>query len=267
MIDYLYGVDEILKLYSSYCELIVDNSGEMRDKFKQLSIIPTFLFYGLPSTGKTSVANQIYNELKRKHNIDYYSLRMDQITSYNFGESSKNLIEFFDNVKEDMKKNKSKAFIIIDEIDSFTINRYNCDNDSIRRILLTFNKIIDELIQSNDIYNMIIIGTTNVLESIDTATLRRFYFKQDFDYILAESQFKEYIDELCEITEFKCNDIKDFYSIYQNKHFTLGEIKRFFAEQFLKKACQDGSSDYIDIDSLKCEKSIYEYCKLQKENI
>ena len=92
-------------------------------------------------------------------------------------------------------------------------------------MLLTFNKIIDELIQSNDIYNMIIIGTTNVLESIDTATLRRFYFKEDFDYILDEFQFKEYIDELCKISGFKCNDIKDFYSIYQNKHFTLGQYR------------------------------------------
>ncbi len=265
MQDYLYGIDDYVRKYSSYCKKLLYESNTDIEVIRKLSIIPTFLFYGLPSTGKTSTAHLIYEELKKEHNIDRYIFRMDQYTSYNFGESSKNLIEFFEKIKCDINTNNSKAFIIIDEIDSFTINRYHCDNDSIRRILLTFNKILDTLIASHEIYNMVIVATTNIIDSIDSATLRRFYFKQSFDSTLTEEQFKEYIGELCRVSSLQCDNTDDLFLIYKEKNFTLGELKRFFADKYMENTCIGCSDNSIDIDKFKETKSFYEYCNNQQE--
>lgn len=130
----------------------------------------------MPGIGKTTLANLIYKNIKLDYNIDIEALRMEQLISSNFGESSKNLIKFFDDIRENQSKNNSKTFVVIDEIDSFTLNRFQNDNESMKRILLSFNTVIDQMEKNGDFENIIIIATTNMKESIDTSVLRRFFF-------------------------------------------------------------------------------------------
>jgi len=198
--SFIFGLDDKILKIEKYCEKFLK---EEKDNFriikKKFSIIPTFLFYGLPGTGKTTIANEVYKKLKKKYNIDLYFLQIDELISYNFGESSKNMRNFFEKIREEIKKNDSFAYIIIDELDSFTVNRYQNNNESIKRILLTFNSIIDNFFQQEEFNKMIIVATTN---------MNCFHFKNTKDKL---------------------------FEIYQKKKFTLGELKTIFAHLYLEE--------------------------------
>lgn len=236
--DYIFGLDEIKSKVIQYCRVLMSNDEKLKIAQKRLSITPTFLFYGYPGTGKTTLANEIYEELKGDEingNIDKYILKIDEMLSSSFGESSKNLIDSFMKIKSEIEKNNSRAFIIVDELDFFTSNRFLNNNDSIVRVLLTFNQIIDSLIRENTIDKMIIVATTNIRENIDTSILRRFLFHQNFNITLEEREFRLYLDELCNIAEIeKIQDVNQLYSLYKKKKYTLGEIKSIFSNIFME---------------------------------
>ena len=103
--SFIFGLDDKILKIEKYCEKFLK---EEKDNFriikKKFSIIPTFLFYGLPGTGKTTIANEVYKKLKKKYNIDLYFLQIDELISYNFGESSKNMRNFFEKIREEIKK-------------------------------------------------------------------------------------------------------------------------------------------------------------------
>lgn len=234
-------MDSKIEQLHKYCKMFLDSNDNQLSKLSQLSIYPTFLFDGFPGTGKSSVAAIIYEQLKVKYNIDVARLNIDELISYNFGESSSNLREYFKERSKEIKDNNSHCFIIMDEVDSFTISRYQNDNESIKRILLTFNTIIDELIRSGEIYRYIIIATTNVKESIDTSILRRFYFKEDFNIKLDEIKFRNFLMDLIDLTnlEIEKSSINEIFNLYEKKEYTLGEVKFIFSMLYVNNLISD----------------------------
>lgn len=262
--EFLYGLDEIERKIIEKCNFFLNNKEE-KIKFK-LGIIPTILFYGLPGTGKTVLINKIYGKLKGAYNIDFYRLDFEEILSSNLGESSKNLIKFFNGIKEDIKENNSKAFIVLEEIDSFTLHRYNKhENTGVMRTLLTFNKEIDKLIKGNYLNEVVIIATTNIIENIDSAILRRFFIKQNFNLNLKKKDFKNYLTELLEIVESEVlisdNQFNELFELYNREKFTLGEIKLSFAHYYLEHQL----NNLLKYDSkfLLNNKSAFKLSKLQ----
>ncbi|HCE0277676.1 ATP-binding protein [Klebsiella pneumoniae] len=254
----LYCLDgKIEKLYNS-CQVFLTSDSIQISKLSHLSIFPTFLFNGYPGTGKSSVASILYEKLKEKHNIDIARLNIDELISHNFGESSSNLRAYFHSKKEEIKNNKSHYFIIIDELDSFTINRYQNDNDSIKRILLTFNTIIDDLIRNDEIYKFIIIATTNIKEVIDTSILRRFYFKEDFNIQLNEDDFVKLLNELGDLTEIRPKgSLTEIFQIYNKKKYTLGEVKSIYSKVYFNTLiCKEKS--FIDAKDFSDYQTFYE---------
>lgn len=268
--EFIFGLDDIFEKITKYCRKLLENDDDFKIAKKKLSITPTFLFYGLPGTGKTTLANLIYKNIKLDYNIDIEALRMEQLISSNFGESSKNLIKFFDDIRENQSKNNSKTFVVIDEIDSFTLNRFQNDNESMKRILLSFNTVIDQMEKNGDFENIIIIATTNMKESIDTSVLRRFFFHYNFNVFLNEKDFCTYISELMLISKgfdtIDKKNIKEIYEIYKEKHFTLGEIKKIFAECFMDAIVSE-QSVIIDSHLLKKKQSFYETAIKQREEL
>jgi len=188
----------------------------------------------------------------------------------NFGESSKNLIKFFDDIRENQSRNNSKTFVVIDEINSFTLNRFQNDNESMKRILLSFNTVIDQMEQKGNFDNIIIVATTNMRESIDTSVLRRFFFQYNFDICLDENDFYAYISELKKIS--KCfntidkKSLEETYKIYKEKHFTLGEIKKIFAECFMDSMIS-GQTLEINSDLLRKKQSFHKIAIKQQEEL
>jgi SpoVK/Ycf46/Vps4 family AAA+-type ATPase len=124
------------------------------------------------------------------------------------------------------------------------------NNESVKRILLTFNTIIDDLINKGTINDLVIVATTNVKDSIDPAVLRRFYFEENFDIKVEKAGFCEYIEKLNDIVEvFQKNDeriLSGLYEVYSEKKFTLGEIKRIISRYYMKlKIENDGNREEI----------------------
>lgn len=249
--------DKIEKLYNS-CRVFLNSDSTKISKLSQLSIFPTFLFNGYPGTGKSSVASILYEELKKKYNIDIARLNVDELISHNFGESSSNLRAYFQSKKEEIKNNNSYYFIIIDELDSFTINRHQNDNDSIKRILLTFNTIIDELVRSDEIYKFIIIATTNIKEIIDTSVLRRFYFKEDFNIELDENDFVKLLKELGDLTDIDIEgSLSEIFQIYKQKKYTLGEVKSIYSKVYFNTMISK-ENNFININDFSDYQTYHE---------
>lgn len=263
----IFGLNDKTNKIKRYCTEFLKSESEFVKAKIKLSITPTFLFYGLPGTGKTTIAHEVYKDLKEEFNIDLKCLRIDDLISHNFGESSKNLIAFFKQIEAEIKKNSSSAFIIIDELDSFTVNRYQNDSESIKRVLLTFNTIIDEMFINGSLNNIILIATTNMQESIDASVLRRFFFHEDFNITLNKNDFFEFIDEVKSVsTAFESIDLEDkekLYEIYVAKRFTLGEFKTIFAHQYMHIK-SDTNYEKLKLDAFSTKESFYEIITKQQ---
>lgn len=260
----LYCLDEKLDLLYKYCKVFMELDEIEVSKFSKLSIYPTFIFDGFPGTGKSTAANIIYQNLRRNYNIDIARLNVDELISHNFGESSSNLREYFKNKSNEIKENNSHCFIVMDEVDSFTLNRRKNDNESVKRILLTFNTIIDELIRSKEIYRYIIIATTNVKESIDTSILRRFFFKEDFNIELDEKIFRHFLMDLSDLIEIKIEDcsFNEIFELYKQKKYTLGEVKSIFSRLYLDNLVT-GKMEKVSRKCFSEYRTFYEIIKSQ----
>lgn len=169
-------------------EVIKDDIlGIVRSANKNISI-SKILFYGKPGTGKTESAFQI----ARLMNRDILTVRMEDLIDSHLGQTSKNIITLFDEIKHLYSNN---VVILFDEIDALVMNRIsNNDLREMGRVTSTFLKEIDSLSD-----NIILIATTNLIEYIDNALLRRFEAKISFDRYDNE--------DLIEVSEFILKDL------------------------------------------------------------
>jgi SpoVK/Ycf46/Vps4 family AAA+-type ATPase len=262
----LYGLEGKLDQIYTYCKAFLDIENDRIEKFSLLSIYPTFLLDGYPGTGKSSAATAIYQRLKKDYNIDLKRLNIDELISHNFGESSSNLREYFNAIQREIEDNNSHCFLVMDEVDSFTISRHQNDNESIKRILLTFNTIIDELVRTKDIYKYIVFATTNIKESIDTSILRRFYFKEDFNIVLDNKQFKRAFLQMCEIADIKIDDTatNQIYKSYLEKKYTLGEIKSIISRAYMRNITSSTEGN-LDIKEFQEAQTFHEITLKQRQ--
>ena len=120
-------------------------------------------FYGAPGTGKTALAEHIAKALSKPLIIKQAS---DLMSKY-VGETEQNMAAMFKEAEIE------KAVLLLDEADSFLQDRRGAQ----RTYEVTE---VNEMLQGMERYNGIFICTTNLLDSIDQAALRRFTFKIKF---------------------------------------------------------------------------------------
>ena len=123
----------------------------------------TLCFYGPPGTGKTALAEHIATALDLPLIIKQAS---DLIRKY-VGETEQNMAAMFKEAELE------KAVLLLDEADSFLQDRRGAQ----RTYEVTE---VNEMLQGMERHHGIFICTTNVLESLDQAALRRFTFKIKF---------------------------------------------------------------------------------------
>jgi SpoVK/Ycf46/Vps4 family AAA+-type ATPase len=120
-------------------------------------------FHGAPGTGKTALAEHLAQQLERPLMIR----RASDLVSKFVGETEQQMAAMFREAEAE------KAVLLLDEADSFLQDRRGAQ----RTYEVTE---VNEMLQGMERHNGIFICTTNLMDSIDQAALRRFTFKIRF---------------------------------------------------------------------------------------
>ena len=138
----------------------------------------TLCFYGAPGTGKTALAEHMAEALQRPLIIKQAS---DLMSKY-VGETEQNMAAMF------REAELEKAVLLLDEADSFLQDRRGAQ----RTYEVTE---VNEMLQGMERYRGIFICTTNLLDSLDQAALRRFTFKIKFSPLTAAQREQMFVAE------------------------------------------------------------------------
>lgn len=125
--------------------------------------------YGEPGTGKSLYARYLAKEL----GIEVILKRASDLMSKYVGETEQNIADAFEEVKS------KKAMLIFDEADSFLQNR----NNAVRNWEVSQ---VNEMLTWMESHEYPFVCTTNLLDTLDEASLRRFTFKIKFDFMTSE---------------------------------------------------------------------------------
>jgi len=163
------------------------------------------LLYGSSGCGKTMTAKAIANALGKNILI----LNLSNIVCSRIGETSQNIKQVFD------KAGREKAVLFLDEFDQIGKARGNDEKD-----VGEMRRLVNTLIQLIDYYppNALLLCATNHPEIIDTALLRRFQLRINFE-IPKHEMLDAYYDKL--LSRFP----KELQNIERKYDISFGEAK------------------------------------------
>ena len=135
-------------------------------------------FHGAPGTGKTALAEHLALALDRPLMIR----RASDLVSKFVGETEQQMAAMFREAEAE------KAVLLLDEADSFLQDRRGAQ----RTYEVTE---VNEMLQGMERFRGIFICTTNLMDSIDQAALRRFTFKIRFRPLRSEQRERMFVVE------------------------------------------------------------------------
>lgn len=122
--------------------------------------------FGPPGTGKTAYTRYLANRM----GLEVMHMRASDLTSKWVGDTERNIAAAFQKARED------EAFLIFDEADSFLHDRqYSQRSWEISQV--------NEMLTWMESHPLPFACTTNLMERLDAASLRRFTFKIGFRYL------------------------------------------------------------------------------------
>ncbi|HFD11763.1 MAG TPA: AAA family ATPase [Crenotrichaceae bacterium] len=130
-------------------------------------------FYGPPGTGKSAYAAH----LARTMDMQLFAKQASDIIDCYIGETEKNIARMFEQAADE------KSLLLLDEADSFLRDR--CQSRNSWEVTQ-----VNELLVQMERFQGIFICSTNLMENLDNAVLRRFDFKLKFDYLKPEQSWK-----------------------------------------------------------------------------
>ena len=147
--------------------------------------------YGPPGTGKTAYAHWLANCI----GLPLYSKKASDLVSPYIGETEQNIAKAFREAEIE------NAVLVIDEVDSFLQDRRNAQ----RSWEVTE---VNEMLTQMESFTGVFIASTNLVDALDQASLRRFDIKTKFDYLKPE-QALELLSKFCEKYDIEIkNDIQ-----------------------------------------------------------
>ncbi|WBX99979.1 AAA family ATPase [Ramlibacter tataouinensis] len=138
----------------------------------------TLCFFGPPGTGKTALAEHIARSLDQPLLVKQASDLMSKFV----GETEQNMAAMFREAEAE------KAVLLLDEADSFLSDRRGAQ----RTYEVTE---VNEMLQGMERFAGIFICTTNLMDRIDQAALRRFTFKIRFKALTAAQREAMFVTE------------------------------------------------------------------------
>lgn len=155
-------------LPTQYDPAFVNSDRDLRSLIKGLSqgAGARMCFYGPPGTGKTALAHHLGREL----GLPVQVKRGSDLLGCYVGETEKNIAEAFRSARD------ARAILVIDEADGFLRDRAGAT----RSWEVTQ---VNELLTQMEAFEGVFIASTNLVDTLDAASLRRFDFKVKFDYL------------------------------------------------------------------------------------
>jgi len=132
-----------------------------------------FLFYGPPGTGKTALAKEIAKRLNKR----FLHKRLSDLLSPYVGDTEYRIAELFE------QASREEAIVLIDEIDGLIFARSGASH-------FWEVSITNEFLTQIEEFEGIFIGSSNLLEKLDPAAMRRFDFKIEFKYLEPEQAWQ-----------------------------------------------------------------------------
>lgn len=162
--------------------------------------------YGPPGTGKTAYARWLAEQL----GVPLVIKRASDLMSMWVGGSEKAIAQAFRQAQED------GALLLIDEVDSFLQDRRGAQ----RSWEVT---LVNEMLTQMESYSGVFIATTNLMQGLDQAALRRFDLKVKFDF-LASEQASELLSRYCEKMNLQPPENSDVAKITHLRNLTPGDF-------------------------------------------
>lgn len=153
------GLDDVKQELKEAVEWPLKNA----NAFKRLGIRPPkgILIYGPPGTGKTMLAKAVANESE----ANFILIKGPELLSKWVGESEKGVRKVFEKARQ-----ASPTIIFFDEVDAIAPRRgESSDNHVTERVV---NQLLTEIDGLEEMHNIVIIGSTNRPDILDTALLR-----------------------------------------------------------------------------------------------
>lgn len=122
--------------------------------------------YGPPGTGKTAFGRWLATQL----DVPLHAKRVSDIVAPYIGQTERNLARIF------KKASTEGAVLLLDEVDSFLQDRQYAQ----RSWEIT---AVNEMLTQMEAFSGVFIASTNLMNGLDEAALRRFDLKVKFDYL------------------------------------------------------------------------------------
>ena len=139
--------------------------------------------YGAAGTGKSAFGRYVAETLNKPLLLKKGS---DLISKW-VGGTEKNIADAFEEAKEE------NAVLVFDEVDSFLADRTGANQS------WEVTQVNEMLVQMEN-FDGIFIATTNLMDNLDRASLRRFDLKLEFDFLKAEQSWNMFLSY--------CKDLK-----------------------------------------------------------
>ena len=177
-------------LPSSYDPNFVNSDCDLNELMQGIKISKNarICLYGVPGTGKSAYAKFIAKSLKKPIIIKKGS----DLLSMFVGWTEKNIALAFKEAKE------KHAVLVFDEVDSFLQDR----GMATRSWEVTQ---VNEMLVQMESFDGIFIATTNLIDNLDKACLRRFDLKLEFGYLLPE-QAQNLFKKECALLKVKFDE-------------------------------------------------------------
>ena len=253
-IEFFYGFDNITSKYIAIADKIFKSINDKEIPIlTALDFSSKILMYGEPGVGKTSIAYRIASYILDEFGISAYSLSVPSIIKSNLGETTSNMRETMNNIR-DIAEKETGILLILDEIDRLSVVR-NSESElaEMKRALLELNDFLDDVSIKDRVF---IIGITNHVEILDSGLKRRFDFVDEI--IPDEKSLLTIIEKLNKLIGINVKSSMDPQKILQEVKITYGRndingdmVKKYYKKLLIDTGINPSKLKYSIIDIMQ----------------